>query len=338
MLDSTPDYIHDIYRSPDETLTNDAKAAMFMQLIDTHPQDKDYLLAWVNLMLWYDKKYDECIAHAQQTILQMTNSECIAYSYETWARCLERLEQPEEAVKIKEMALPFKKEGDWHLITTLAEDYEALGDTENQIKYLELLAADPDDDDERHFEKLAELYEDKGDNNNAAKHYSRLIRFHCDRHTWAISNFGRLLAIEGKNKEAIVQLKFCLFLDPDNLNAHYHLADIYEADGDTYLALHHYYETLRLRPDFAFVYVRLGALAFNSEGDIPEAITHMEKALELNTNPEITKTIYLNLSRLYDKIKDFDKHEYYKAKWAESLGLPPGFVGNLGDDEEGANR
>lgn len=332
MFKTTPQWIFDIHRDKDKNYPYAVQAEMLMARMEEHPQDKDYILAWVTLLIWYDDKYEECIAHAQATIPQMITDSCIAQSYQLWGKCLQQLGKPEEGVKLKEKALEYNGY-EWFLLDEIAKDYQELEDVENEIKNLELLV-DYHEGDERQFSRLAELYEDKGDHENGAKYYGMYVQDECESSEWAISNCGRALALAGKHDEALVQLRFALFLNPRNATAHYHIADICEGKGDIYRALHHYYEALKAKPDFAFVYNRLGAIAYNEEGDIKNAIAHMEKGVEINKDPEVFKILYLNLSRLYDKIKAFDKHEYYKAKWAEALGFPPGFVGDLGDEEE----
>lgn len=96
-----------------------------------------------------------------------------------------------------------------------------------------------------------------------------------------------------------------------------------------YRALHHYTEALKIQPAFPEVYTNLGAISFNENGDIKGAIENIETALQQSPDTNLLITLYLNLSRLYKKISDYDNHEYYKAKMMQAIG----FDVEIDDDE-----
>ena len=113
----------------------------------------------------------------------------------------------------------------------------------------------------------------------------------------------------------------------------YFLGLCYDKLGDFYRSLHHYTLCLDDDPLFGEALGNMAAAYYNHDGDVENAFIYLKKAeaiAEKTKNAPLLQLIYMNLARLYDKIKDFDNHEHYKQKMMESLGF--GFM--YGEDEE----
>jgi tetratricopeptide (TPR) repeat protein len=145
---------------------------------------------------------------------------------------------------------------------------------------------------------------------------------------------GVQLAEAAKNEEALACFKEAVQLDPESEMAHYCLGQHYQNQGDVYRAMHHYYEALKLEPEFPEVYNNLAVIDFHEESDIKAAIAHIETALEQNPSQDLLQKMYISLSRLYKLIADYDNHAYYKAKVLESIGFPMEYDDEDEDGEE----
>ena len=105
--------------------------------------------------------------------------------------------------------------------------------------------------------------------------------------------------------------------------------------NDFYRALGHYTKCLDANPTYTNALNDIATLYFNEEGDMDTAINYLKKAeaiAESNKEDSILQLIYMNLSRIYRKIKEFELHQYYHAKMMEKLGF--GSLFNFNDDED----
>lgn len=204
----------------------------------------------------------------------------------------------------------------------LAKAYIALNDNENAIRYYEHYSKLKNEDmDTDEYQEIAELYEKAKDFKNSAKYHEKAAiwesRFAAD--DWQMT--GRALALDGQIDEAMFNFKVALKIEPNDAFSHYFMGRCYQDKKDKYLALHHYTQALKIDPDFAAVYLNIGALEFNEEGDIKAAIECFEKAIDLDTNGELLLTLYGNLQKLNEKILNFDQAEYYRRKILELAGF-----------------
>ena len=77
----------------------------------------------------------------------------------------------------------------------------------------------------------------------------------------------------------------------------------------------------------------MASLYLEHETDIKTAIAYLKKAeaiAEADNNSQLLQLVYINLTRLYNLIKEFELAELYNKKLLSVLG----FGGFLGDDEE----
>lgn len=126
--------------------------------------------------------------------------------------------------------------------------------------------------------------------------------------------------------------------EDDKAQNEYFIGLCYDRMGDFYRALHHYSLCLDADPLFGEALGNMASLYYNHEGDVQTALTYLKKtepvALETKNGP-LLQLVYMNLSQLYNKIKDFEKHEYYKQKLLESVGLGFMLESSDGEDEDG---
>ena len=94
---------------------------------------------------------------------------------------------------------------------------------------------------------------------------------------------GYYLYKVGRTEEAAVSLRQCLELDPNFVEAKFHLAQIAEGNGDPDLARRLYDEILRARPEHANSFASLGRLALN-DGSLAAAERHLLRCLALEPN------------------------------------------------------
>lgn len=142
---------------------------------------------------------------------------------------------------------------------------------------------------------------------------------------------GIELAASGKREEAFALFKEAVSLPHECEMAHYCMGQCYQDQGDVYRAMHHYYEALKIQPEFPEIYNNLAVIEFHEESDIKAAIAHIETALQQNPSPQLQQKMYLSLARLYKLIAEYDLHEYYTMKLLESIGFP---VEEVDDDDE----
>jgi protein O-mannosyl-transferase len=93
-------------------------------------------------------------------------------------------------------------------------------------------------------------------------------------------NHGTLLAIAGRNQQAIAQFEEALRLRPNSADAHFNLARALAESGLRPEAIGHYQQALRLNPEFAAAHNNLGLLLAGA-GEAQAAIGHYEEAVRL---------------------------------------------------------
>ncbi len=311
-----PEYLLDepngTYKKGEKTKLEIAEAAII-----AHPEDKELLWVFIAIHFQHTFRYNECVEHCQNVLPQMKDNDCIEETLLFLGHALNNLKRFEEAIEArkKRMELVPLKKGD---IVAIIEIYEKLKDHANAIKYYEQLLesnngiADSDD-----YEKLAKHYDELMDYRNAHTYYEIAARANPDKGSFLWCNAGRALALMKKEKEAEFYFRMALKLDLENAYPHYYLAVMYRNKDDIYMAMHHYNEALKIKPDFPGVLNNLAQLHFEELSDIAGAIEQMERAINMNPQKEILLLLYRNLVVLYKKITDYDKVDYYKSKWVE---------------------
>ena len=142
------------------------------------------------------------------------------------------------------------------------------------------------------IKKAFEL-QSQGKKLEAAKYYTYLIKQGIKDYR-VFSNYGIFLNEIGKHKEAELELKKAISLNPEYPNAYYNLAVLYIGQGNFEKAELELKKTIKLKSDFAIAHYNLGFI-LKDQGRLKEAETYTQKALEVD--PQFTDA-YLSLSTM----------------------------------------
>ena len=151
----------------------------------------------------------------------------------------------------------------------------------------------------------------QGDKLEAAKYYSYLIRKGIKDYR-VYSNFGIYLMEIGRHKEAEIELKKAIDLNPQYANAYYNLGVLLIGQGNFKEAEIKLKKAVELKSDFAIAHYNLGFI-LKDLGRLKEAESFNQKALE--SNPQLTDA-YLSLSTL--QVSD-SSQKWYKQLFSKSL-------------------
>ena len=142
------------------------------------------------------------------------------------------------------------------------------------------------------IKKAFEL-QSQGKKLEAAKYYAYLIKQGIKDYR-VFSNYGIFLNEIGKHKEAELELKKAISLNPEYPNAYYNLAVLYIGQGNLEKAELELKKAIKLKSDFAIAHYNLGFI-LKDQGRLKEAETYTQKALEVD--PQFTDA-YLSLSTM----------------------------------------
>ena len=143
------------------------------------------------------------------------------------------------------------------------------------------------------IKKAFEL-QSQGKKLEAAKYYVYLIKQGIKDYR-VFSNYGIFLNEIGKHKEAELELKKAISLNPEYPNGYYNLAVLYIGQGNLGKAELELKKTIKLKSDFAIAHYNLGFI-LKDQGRLKEAETYTQKALEVD--PHFTDA-YLSLSTMH---------------------------------------
>jgi len=179
------------------------------------------------------------------------------------------------------------------------------------------------------------LYYNRKEWNKALDCYQRAYELSTDdTDGWIIESLGETYWQIKNYKESTIWFKKALEINPQSSNAHYGMGLCYQHTNDAYRALHHYFEAIKIKPDFTNAYNNIAAITINVEGDIKRGIEMLNKALENNKDKASLAQIYQNLSRVYNKIYEYDLAGYYQKEFLKSVGLDILLSENDEDDNE----
>ena len=161
------------------------------------------------------------------------------------------------------------------------------------------------------FIKKAFKLQAQGRKLEAAKYYEFIIK-NGTKDYRVFSNYGSFLNEIGKHKEAELELKKAISLNPKYANAYYNLAVIFIGQGNLEKAELELKKAIKIKSDFAIAHYNLGFI-LKDLGRLKEAESYNQKALEVD--PQLTDA-YLSLSTM--QISDNNK-KWQKQLFSESL-------------------
>ena len=141
--------------------------------------------------------------------------------------------------------------------------------------------------------KKAFKLQGQGKKLEAAKYYAYLIKNGIKDYR-VFSNYGIFLNEIGKHKEAELELKKAISLNPKYANAYYNLAVLFIGQGNLEKAELELKKAIKLKSDFAIAHYNLGFI-LKDQGRLKEAESYTQKALEVD--PQLTDA-YLSLSTI----------------------------------------
>jgi tetratricopeptide (TPR) repeat protein len=140
----------------------------------------------------------------------------------------------------------------------------------------------------------------------------RLLPHHHER--WA--SLGQALARAGSYQEAVKACEKALSHDSRNASAHNGLGMAYAGMNNVEKAKSHYYEALRLKPDYLDARHNLGIL-FSRIGDSKQVIEHFSKIVSMNPDDSDS---HFNLAAEWAKMKNYQKAGFH---FSEVLRINP---------------
>jgi len=112
-----------------------------------------------------------------------------------------------------------------------------------------------------------------------------------------LNNYATSLKKLGRMGEAENVFKLALSINPKDSEVLFNLGNLYNNQNKLPLARDKYLEAIQVRPDFAEAHYNLG-LIFSKLGNNAQAVTHLEKFLQLSPNARNAETIRAYVQKL----------------------------------------
>ncbi len=105
------------------------------------------------------------------------------------------------------------------------------------------------------------------------------------------------------NESVFVEIKKKLKENPDDADSWYHLADLYDRNGQYAEAVDAYKKAIKLKPDMGFAYFKMGT-AYDRLNQPAEAVAALEKAIKYMPDYAVA---YNNMGVAYGKLGKRDR-------------------------------
>jgi tetratricopeptide (TPR) repeat protein len=112
-----------------------------------------------------------------------------------------------------------------------------------------------------------------------------------------LNNYATSLKKVGNTAQAESVFKLALTINPKDSEVLFNLGNLYNAENKLQEARNKYLEAIQARPGFAEAHYNLG-LIFSKLGDNAQAVTHLEKYLQLSPNARNAETIRTYMQKL----------------------------------------
>ena len=312
--------------------------ANFRSALEEHPEDKVQLMHSI-LVFMFANDPDEIISYAFELLELDEEKEYTDEIYISLARAYTTKNDLNQAIEYYHKIISIDPAFE-EIIYELADLYEKQKDIDAALSvydYLDNEAINGGKEDM--YRHKGTLYYNRKEFNKALDCYQRANELSTDHSDgWIVESLGETYWQMKNYKESAAWFKKALEKNPQSSNAHYGLGLCYQDTDDSYRALHHYFEAIKIKPDFTNAYINIAAVTINKEGDIKKGIEMLNKALENNNDKESLSLIYQNLSRVYHSTYEYDLADYYKKKFIKSVGLEGLFPeyndGDESDDDE----
>lgn len=326
-------YLKLVPDKPAKTYINRQLAYLHTTLAE-HPEDKVHIMHQI-LVYMFTKDPDEIIRYAFELLEVDKEMEYSDEIYFAMARAYTDKNELNQAIECYRKIIAIDPASE-EVIMNLAALYEKQKDIDAALSvydYLDNEKIDGGKEDMYRFKGT--LYYNRKEWNKALDCYQKAHELSTDSSdVWIIESLGETYWQMKNYKESSAWFKKSLEINPQSSNAHYGLGLCYQNTDDPYRAMHHYFEAIKIKPDFTEAYNNIATISINEEGDLKKGIEILNKALENNTNKESLTLIYQNLSRIYHRTCEYDLAEYYKKEFIKSVGLEGLFPEYNDEDSE----
>ncbi len=326
-----PPYLNDVFsrNPPDWTLTE----AQIRQALIEHPEDELGILHILHLGHYMQGEYDECLETCERILRLPCDNQYKAEVLNTMGYCYAQKFMRARAVECYHKALENDPlQGD--ALNNLGELYVEECNWDKAIETFELLLKNEAWQIEA-LENLSYLHHLRQEYRLSIDYYKRAIELEPDVDYWP-GQVGKMYYQLKEYEVAEVWFQKQLVMNKSSEEAYYGIGSCKQEKGDFYLAMHNYSEALRINPEYPRALNNIGKLYFDYEGDIKKAIEMIEKAISCSSDDDtdIRSTAYLNLKRVYKKLADDDKADFYHMKFMECLGFTYELETDEGDEDE----
>lgn len=307
----------------------DAEEKTALQKLADEPDRLQQNHKYLAIIYGFMCRHDECLLHATKAIALASSAFEKADARILIARSY--ISQNEINHAIAEYLLAYDDDPTHEVVAEeLGHCYKHLLDYDNALHWYKVMGSIEDCYADA-YNIIGIMYFEKREFDTALLNYMKVLATEPDNMD-ALYGAGISNAEAGRNEKAMEYFNQMLKLEPQNADAMYGLGLVYQRQEDYYRALHHYTEALKISSEFPEIYNNIAKIHLELDGDVKAALADLEKAASLATDSQQRMLFYLNLSRLYNSIKDEEKHQYWKKKLLDEIGF--GGLFNFEDDDD----
>lgn len=160
--------------------------------------------------------------------------------------------------------------------------------------------------DDVSFVRAGDTYLSANEPRNAILQYRKALELNPSN-AIAHSNLGGVLATEGRVEEALTHLNAALNLNPHSHSAHYNLArQLYQLNKIDD-AIDHYLKAAEIKPDLFDAHYTVGVLLC-ARGNLDEGERHLDQAVKLNPNSGPARYAYGEALVQHDRVDEALPH------------------------------
>lgn len=305
--------------------------AYLRDLLREHPEDELHLKQQILIFSHINEKEDDVIDLAFELMTIDVDKVYVCDCYFILARMYAKKKESKQAAEYYHKAIEADPEHD-EAILELADLYESEFDYDAALDAYDYL-------DKPCFEDMKDsmyrykgvCYYNKKEYEKALEYFQRSLETDSDDKTGTLfDDIGGCYFNMQNYTEAFGWFRKSLEKDPECAESHYGLGLCYQHTDDGYRALHHYFEAVKIKPDYINAYNNIAAITINQESDYKQGIAMLQKAIDNCEDTNSLTMVYLNLTRVYKRLCEFELADYYKAQYMKSLGFDVLFE----DDDE----
>jgi len=300
-----------------------------------HPEDELHLKQQILLYSQVDEKEDEdeVIGLALELIAIDVDKIYACDCFSILARMYAKKDETTKAIECYRKAIAADPECD-ETIMELAALYENEFDYDAAIAVYDYLDNECFDDmKECMYRYKGVCYYNKREYEKALACFQTSLEINSDDTDGTLSeNIGACFLNMQHFTEAFSWFRKSLERNPQSADAHYGLGLCYQHTDDGYRAMHHYFEAVKIKPDFTDAYNNMAAVTINQEGDYKTGIEMLKKAIDNCPDKKSLIGVFLNLTRVYNRLREFTLADYYKAEYIKSVGFDVSFDDDDDDD------